>query len=116
MDAEKIELSKPAAHRLHDLDALRAFAMLLGIGLHGALAYVTFPYWPAYDSHHAIGFDLFVEMVHGFRMPLFFLLSGFFTTMLWRRRGLASLIKHRLKRILLPFLLFVITVIPLTIW
>jgi peptidoglycan/LPS O-acetylase OafA/YrhL len=114
MGAEKIELIKPASHRLHDLDALRAFAMLLGIGLHGALAYVTFPYWPAYDTHHSVWFDLFVEMIHGFRMPLFFLLSGFFTTMLWRRRGLASLIKHRVKRILLPLLLFMITVIPIT--
>ena len=90
--------------------------MLLGIGLHGALAYVTFPYWPAYDNHHSVWFDYFVEMVHGFRMPLFFLLSGFFTAMLWRKRGLASLIKHRVKRILLPFLIFMITVIPIINW
>jgi peptidoglycan/LPS O-acetylase OafA/YrhL len=35
-------------------------------------------------------------------MQLFFLVSGFFTAMLWRERGLRNLLKHRAKRILLP--------------
>ena len=38
------------ARRWHDLDALRGFAMLLGIGLHAALAF--FPlFWPVQDRH-----------------------------------------------------------------
>ncbi len=35
--------------RFHDLDALRAFAMLLGIVLHGALSFFPVPIWPAQD-------------------------------------------------------------------
>jgi peptidoglycan/LPS O-acetylase OafA/YrhL len=31
--------------RRYDLDALRAVAMLLGIVLHGSLAYTTAPFW-----------------------------------------------------------------------
>jgi peptidoglycan/LPS O-acetylase OafA/YrhL len=100
--------------RRHDLDALRAGAMLLGIALHGCLSYVSFRFWPVYDTrHNHEAFDLFFVAVHGFRMPLFFMVSGFFTAMLWRKRGLSALVKHRAKRILLPLILFTITVMPL---
>ena len=35
--------------RLHDLDALRGFAMLLGIALHAALAFIP-GFWAVQDS------------------------------------------------------------------
>ena len=54
--------------------------------------------------------------MHGFRMPVFFLLSGFFTAMLWRRRGLPSLIRHRLRRVALPLALAMATVGPAMEW
>ena len=111
--------------RFHDLDALRAFAMLLGIVLHGVLSFLPNPIWPAQDLRQpvvevpaavatpleAVGLEapptyspceFVLHVVHGFRLPLFFLVSGFFTAMLWRKRGLKALAKHRTKRILLP--------------
>lgn len=100
--------------RRHDLDALRGFAMLLGIGLHASLAF--FPsFWPVQDSTTNIDglFDEFLAAIHGFRMPLFFLLSGFFTAMLWRRRGMMSLLWHRARRIALPLLIGFFTIVPL---
>lgn len=99
-----------AFDRRHDLDALRALAMLLGIGLHGGLAYITVPFWPIHDDQTHYIFDLFFSAIHGFRMPLFFVISGFFTAMLWRKRGLKSLIKHRTKRIFLPMVVFLIPI------
>jgi len=57
--------------RRHDLDALRAFAMFLGIALHGAMSFVEFP-WPVQDSRQHDLFGLFFFAVHGFRMPIFF--------------------------------------------
>ena len=42
-------------------------------------------------------------------MPVFFVLSGFFTAMFWRGRGLKSLLSHRFRRVLLPFLLGLVT-------
>jgi peptidoglycan/LPS O-acetylase OafA/YrhL len=101
----------PASSRRHDLDALRAFAMLLGIALHAALSFAGGP-WMVQDSRTSGAFHLLISAVHGFRMPLFFLLSGFFTAMLWRRRGLRSVISHRLKRVLLPLLLGSVTILP----
>jgi peptidoglycan/LPS O-acetylase OafA/YrhL len=97
--------------RRHDLDAVRAFAMLLGIALHAGLSFATFP-WIVQDSRQNEAFTRFFQAIHGFRMPLFFLVSGFFTAMLWRLRGLRSLLKQRALRILLPLVLGGLTIIP----
>ncbi|MEM9655823.1 MAG: acyltransferase family protein, partial [Actinomycetota bacterium] len=102
----------PTATRRYDLDALRSFAMLLGIALHAALPDV--PYWRPGDTGGGLLFGFF-EFVHGFRMPLFFILSGYFTTMLWRRRGLRELVNHRLRRIGLPLAVSVVVVLPLVV-
>ena len=86
--------------------------MLLGIGLHAAIPFVP---WRGDDETGVWLLDVFVGFVHGFRMPLFFVISGFFTAMLWRRRGLRSLIKHRLRRVGLPLLVGCFTIIP-AVW
>jgi hypothetical protein len=102
--------------RLHDLDALRAVAMLIGIVYHAALSFaVGFP-WLVQDVVQAKWPFLFQAWVHGFRMQLFMLVSGFFTAMLWRRKGLKALLWHRTQRVLFPCLLSLITVVPSMIW
>ncbi|QDT11778.1 acyltransferase family protein [Planctomycetes bacterium K23_9] len=108
-----IQSTRPSApfDRRHDLDALRAIAMLLGIVLHAALSFAPFP-WPVQDSQQSEMYEVLFAFIHGFRMPLFFMLSGFFTAMLWRKRGLASLIKQRIRRILLPLVIGCVTIVP----
>lgn len=102
----------PSPSRRHDLDALRASAMLLGIAYHIALSFAAGLPWLVRDDQQSGGFMLFQYALHGFRMPLFFLLSGFFTAMLWRKRGLSALIGHRFRRVLLPCLIGLVTVVP----
>ena len=101
--------------RRYDLDALRAAAMLLGIALHAGLSFTPFP-WPVQDAQQSGFFGLLFAAIHGFRMPVFFVLSGFFTAMLWRGRGLKSLLSHRFRRALLPFLLGLVTIVPAVNW
>jgi peptidoglycan/LPS O-acetylase OafA/YrhL len=101
--------------RQHGLDALRAFAMLLGIALHGALAFGGIP-WIVQDLRPDGSFLLIFTMIHGFRMQLFILLSGYFTMMLWRKRGMGSLLRQRVVRVLLPCLIGLVTFIPLLNW
>jgi peptidoglycan/LPS O-acetylase OafA/YrhL len=113
--ANSVELTSSASLRRHDLDAVRAFAMLLGIALHASLSFSTLP-WVVRDTRQSELYSLFMMGVHGFRMPLFFLVSGFFTAMLWRRRGLAALLKQRAVRILLPCFVGLMTIIPLVNW
>ncbi len=103
-------------NRRHDLDALRAGAMLLGIAYHAALAYADGMGWMVQDINRDKAMYLFQAFVHGFRMPLFFVLSGFFTALLWRKRGLKALLGNRAKRILIPCLLGLFTVVPAMGW
>ncbi|MAR10951.1 MAG: glucan biosynthesis protein [Blastopirellula sp.] len=100
--------------RRHDLDSLRAVAMLLGIVLHGVLAFIPATPWAVQDARPSEGFALLMALIHGFRMPLFFLVSGFFTAMLWRKRGLQKLVTHRCMRILVPLVIGLITIVPAT--
>jgi hypothetical protein len=94
----------PATDRLHSLDALRAFALLLGIFFHGAASYIeNFPValWPWQEPPSAaLGGYFFVT--HIFRMSLFFMIAGFFGRMVLERKGLRAFVKDRSKRIVLP--------------
>ncbi len=102
--------------RLHDLDALRAAAMLIGIFYHVSLSFASgFP-WMVQDVNQDTGAFVFQAWVHGFRMQLFMLISGFFTAMLWRQKGLKALLWHRCRRALFPCLLSLITVVPAVNW
>lgn len=62
--------------RRHDLDALRSFAMLLGVILHASFTLFCVP-WPVHDARQNILMGLMFVSIHGFRMHLFFLLSVF---------------------------------------
>jgi glucan biosynthesis protein C len=106
-----------AGERLHALDGLRATAMFLGIVLHGFASFaVGLPIpWIVRDARAGISFDLAMAAIHGFRMPLFFFIAGFFAHLLWRRLGTRGFIAHRARRIALPFLLGMATIIPLSI-
>ncbi|MEE3373134.1 MAG: acyltransferase family protein [Planctomycetota bacterium] len=97
--------------RRYDLDALRGFAMLLGIGLHSAMPFGVGP-WFIQDPQQHDGFRWFFSAVHGFRMPLFFLLSGYFTSMLWKRRGLRAMVRQRFRRIALPLVVGTLVLVP----
>ena len=100
--------------RRTDLDALRSFAMLLGIALHASLSFFALP-WPVHDTQRSDLLPLFLLAVHGFRMPLFFLLSGYFTMLVYRRRGLKSLLEQRFTRIFVPLLIAAATIVPLDV-
>ncbi len=86
--------------------------MLLGIAYHAALSFCLGAGWIAQDVNQSKALYVFQACVHGFRMQLFMFLSGFFTAMLWRNQGLKALLRHRFKRILLPCLAGLITVVP----
>ena len=100
--------------RIHGMDALRGIAMWLGVVLHSVIAYQTSPRpgWPT-DTKSSVAMDLIYDYLHAFRMPLFFLVAGYFAHFLYTKIGLRLFLKHRAKRILLPFLLSVLTIVPL---
>ena len=99
----------------HDLETLRALAMLLMIAFYGCLAFFDGP-WPIRDVQKNEGFALFVLVAHGFQMPLFFVMSGFFTAMLWRTRGVKGMLEHRFRRLFMPLVFALITIAPAAYW
>ena len=98
----------PSPGRFHYMDNLRALAMLSGLLFHAALAYspLTHPFVPTADRAQSVVVDAVIWFLHLFRMPLFFLVAGFFAAMLVDKRGLGGFFRNRLKRIALPFLIF----------
>lgn len=96
----------PIPARVHALDQLRALAMLTGVLFHAALAYSPLmqDWWLTADRQSWWGVDAMIWLPHLIRMPLFFLIAGYFTSMLLSRDGMGGLARQRVRRILIPFL------------
>ncbi|WP_306369031.1 acyltransferase family protein [Nocardiopsis sp. CC223A] len=100
--------------RIHGLDALRAFALLLGIVLHSLLPFAPETPWPISDTRTSPAAFVGVYVIHLFRMTLFMMLAGYLGRMVLVRRGTRAYLRDRVVRILLPLPVFwPVAVIPL---
>jgi glucan biosynthesis protein C len=98
--------------RIHGLDALRGILMMLGIVLHAGTYAQPLTDNQSVKDH--IG--LTMDGIHLFRMPAFFLISGFFGALLWHRRGAKALFKNRFERIVLPLIGSVVVLWPVIVF
>jgi glucans biosynthesis protein C len=97
-----VEPVQATPERLHALDAVRGYALLTGVVLHAAAAFLPgFPFasWRLEPSTTA---SVIYYVIHFFRMSAFYLIAGFFARMMLERRGFEAFAKDRSKRILLP--------------
>lgn len=91
--------------RLDYLDAVRSFALLLGIAFHTALSYMPmYIGWAVMDVSTSDVVPNFVLVSHSFRLALFFLIAGYFGHMTMHKNGIKPFILSRLMRIGLPLL------------
>lgn len=102
--------------RLHALDALRAVMMLLGLVIHTVSTYAIGDYgkaWPMKDNvtTHWL-FDVIGNWIHLFRMPVFFLVAGFFGALLFYERSPQVMLKNRYERIAKPLVVFLFALWP----
>ncbi len=104
--------------RYFGLDALRGGMMMLGIVLHAAWLYLAAPAptmpMPS-DRNNAYVFDVIFAFIHSFRMPTFFVVAGFFASLLVEKRGLRGTFKDRARRILAPLAVGIVTILPVTV-
>ncbi|ADE39199.1 acyltransferase family protein [Candidatus Puniceispirillum marinum] len=101
--------------RYHGLDLLRAVAMLLGIVFHAPIIYYI-PEMADGFREFGISTDMIPKMelwlqiltqwTHNWRMPVFFMISGFFALMVFERRGPGYLFKDRFVRLGLTMIIF----------
>ena len=90
--------------RLDYLDAVRAYALILGIVFHASLSFVpVFIGWAVMDVSTSDGVVAFTLISHSFRMPLFFLIAGFFGHMTYHSKGTGAFLRSRFVRIVIPF-------------
>ncbi|MDQ5854339.1 MAG: acyltransferase family protein [Chloroflexota bacterium] len=101
--------------RFHEMDFLRAAAMLQGIFFHAALSFTALDSaWFVRDRSHHWAVDFLAWTSHTFRMPIFFVMAGFFAHLLYHRYGLAGFVRQRVQRIGIPFVAGVLLLIPLS--
>jgi glucan biosynthesis protein C len=97
----------PPTDRLHGLDAVRGYALMLGVVFHATMSFLPGQsVWLVSDTERTplLGGLFFVS--HIFRMTTFFLIAGFFAHMTFHKRGPKAWIIDRLKRIGLPLVIF----------
>ena len=100
--------------RFHEMDSLRASAMLLGLVYHALFSFQVEAWgYYAHDASHGYAADVLMEFVHGFRMELFFVIGGFFGHLVYSRHGLGGFIKNRSRRIVLPFVIAALLLVPI---
>jgi len=89
--------------------------MWMGVLLHTCIVYRVSPLngWPS-DSSSSVVFDILFDYIHSFRMPLFFLIAGYFAHLLIAKRGVKYFFTQRKKRILYPFLLSMVIIVPIS--
>ncbi len=105
-----------SAERFHGLDFLRAVAMILGLVFHAPLLY----YIPILaDGFHEFGISsmsmpdlegwlsFLLQWLHSWRMVAFFLLSGFFSALVLRKRSPNFFIANRATRVGATMVLFI---------
>ena len=105
--------SQPVASRYHALDALRAAMMFLGIYLHAAAAYSPYGDWHVKPAQVTTSLDYTITWIHVFRMPVFYVMAGFFAALLLARYGLPRAANNRFWRIAVPFVVGWIVIYPI---
>ena len=92
------------------LDRARTFLTLVVLLHHAVIPYTYFGHT---DPKSWIGFDVIVLATDSFFMAMFFFLSGLFSWTGIARKGPLTYLQDRLFRLVLPFAICALTVIPL---
>ncbi len=82
--------------RLHGLDAARSTMVLLGVIVHAAIVLPAFAEVSHWDQRVLGGV---YAVIHQFRMPAFFLISGLFSAQILKTEGARAYLVSRFKRI-----------------
>ncbi len=101
--------------RLHYLDNLRAFVIVLVIVLHAAITYMADPpsWWYVIDPDRSVAFTWLVLLVDVPIMQVLFFVAGYFAVRSLQRRGPRGFIREKVVRLAIPWVLGVVFLAPL---
>jgi glucans biosynthesis protein C len=97
----------PAANagRLYYMDAARGTMMLLGVFFHAALFYSPENHqWVVQGNDTRASFYYLHELIFSFRMPVFFMISGYFCPLVLEKFGANDFLANKARRIGVPLI------------
>lgn len=88
--------------------------MLLGLVIHTGVTYMPHdsPVRTVMAKETWIGFFPVINLIHSFRMPVFFVVAGYFGALLFFRKGPIEMLQNRVLKILLPLIAGVLILYP----
>lgn len=89
--------------REYFFDSIRAYLMLLGVPFHVSLIYSS-QTWSVNSLASSEWLTLLNDFIHAFRMQVFFVISGYFSYMLFLKYAPTHWLKVRLERVGIPML------------
>ena len=98
-----------------EIDRFRILLHILRCFMHLSIPFMVMPseIWPFIsNSNHSEIYDGYVFLVHVGIMEAFFMLNGFFAIQMLRNKTVKQFIINRFRRIFIPFLIGMVTIIP----
>ncbi len=108
--------SNSGGTRDHSLDAARSLLMILGVPYHAALIYTPGYDWVINSPDGIPWIGLLADVIHSFRMPAFFLISGLLIAHSLRRHGPRATLTSRASRLLVPLVAMAATLNVAQLW
>ena len=88
---------------------MRACLMMLGVVLHSAQVFNPSKTWAVYSDSSVSFTPILIQIIHTFRMPSFFIISGYFCLFTIEKYGENQFLNIRLKRIFIPLIATALT-------
>lgn len=101
-----------AQERRHDLDAIRALAILALVFFHSAMPYVAEWDWHIRNTETSRLLLEFNYFLSRFRMAVLFFIAGVAIELATRRRSVRAFLFDRVKRLLVPLIFGIFVIVP----
>jgi glucans biosynthesis protein C len=97
--------------RHHFIDWLRVLAFLLLIFYHTAMLFNNWG-WHIKNPELSANFEIWMELINPWRLPLLFFISGVGVSFATRNRSIKNFVKERITRLLIPLVFGMLIIIP----
>lgn len=100
-------------NRVIYFDNLRFLLVLCVVLQHSSNAYSNVLWWPVADDNTSIFVEWLRAFIDAFAMPLLFYIAGYFAVPAINKKGVATFLKGKLKRLGIPWLICILTICPI---
>ena len=103
----------PIENRVIFFDNLRFFLVLCVVLQHSSNAYTNLTWWPVSDNASSAIVGWLRSFIDAFAMPLLFYIAGYFAVPTITKKGVATFLKGKLKRLGIPWGVCILVICPI---